>query len=153
MPWRLLQGIGYYWGQGRTPDGVLLHLFATRPPAHCLVVYTGDEAYAISPLDREAFVQDLEQRRHLGATKPLAPTVESSRIFLYAFWSDRTVRTLLLLAFALNLLVLALLAVRYPELGPTVQMRFNAAVNSPEESDRVMRDFARAQGKGVEWQD
>jgi hypothetical protein len=32
-------------------------------------------------------------------------------------------------------------------------MRFNAAVNSTEESDRVMREFARVQGKGVEWQD
>jgi DNA-binding MarR family transcriptional regulator len=33
------------------------------------------------------------------------------------------------------------------------KMRFNAVVNSPEESDRVMRDFARAQSKGVNWQD
>jgi DNA-binding MarR family transcriptional regulator len=33
------------------------------------------------------------------------------------------------------------------------KMRFNAAVNSPEESDRVMRNFARAQSKGVDWQD
>jgi hypothetical protein len=37
------------------------------------------------------------------------------------------VRILLLIAFACNLLVLALLAARYPELSPTVQMRFNAA--------------------------
>jgi hypothetical protein len=127
MPWRLLQGIGYYWGQGRTADDVLLHLFATRPPEQCLVVYTAGEAYAISPADHDAFVQDLEQRRNLGATKPLAPTVEPSRIFLYAFWNDRTVRALLLAAFALNLIVLALLAARYPELDPTVRMRFNAA--------------------------
>jgi DNA-binding MarR family transcriptional regulator len=33
------------------------------------------------------------------------------------------------------------------------KMCFNAAVNSPEESDRVMREFARAQAKGVAWQD
>lgn len=126
LPWRLLQGIGYYWGQGRIADGKRLHLFATQPPARCLVLYTANNVYAISPADHEAFVQDLEQRRHLGATKPLAPMVESSRIFLYVFWNDRTVRVLLLIAFALNLIVLALLAARYPSLDATVPMRFNA---------------------------
>jgi Bacterial PH domain len=126
VPWRLVRWIGYYWGQGRTSDGKRLHLFASQPLARCLVLYTNDEAYAISPADQEAFVQDLEQRRNLGATKPLAPTVEPSRIFLYAFWNDRTVRRLLLIALALNLIVLAVLAARYPLLGPTVPMRFNA---------------------------
>jgi len=33
------------------------------------------------------------------------------------------------------------------------KMQLNAAVNSPEESDRVMREFARAQAKGVDWED
>jgi hypothetical protein len=126
LPWRLFQGIGYYWGQGQLADGKRLHLFATQPPARCLVIYTTSNVYALSPADHEAFVQDLEQRRHLGATKPLTPMVESSRIFLYAFWNDRTVRVLLLLAFALNLIVLALLAARYPSLQATVPMRFNA---------------------------
>jgi hypothetical protein len=126
LPWRIIQWIGYYWGQGRTAEGQRLHLFATRPPARCLVIYTATDAYAISPADHEAFVQDLEQRRNLGATKPLTPTVEPSRIFLYAFWNDSTVRTLLLVALALNLVVSALLAARYPTLGPTVPMHFNA---------------------------
>jgi PH (Pleckstrin Homology) domain-containing protein/uncharacterized protein DUF1648 len=126
LPWRSIQGIGYYWGQGQIADGKQLHMFATQPPARCMVIYTAGNAYAISPADHEAFVQDLEQRRNLGATKPLTPTVESSRIFLYAFWNDRTVRALLLIAFALNLLVLALLAARYPSLHATVPMHFNA---------------------------
>ena len=126
VPWRFIRWIGYYWGQGWTSDGKRLHLFTTQPLARCLVLYTADEAYAISPADHEAFVQDLEQRRNLGATKPLVPVVEPSRIFLYAFWNDRTVRALLLLALFLNLLVLAVLAARYPLLGPTVPMRFNA---------------------------
>ena len=33
------------------------------------------------------------------------------------------------------------------------KMRLNAAVSSPEESERIMREFARAQAKGVDWQD
>jgi PH (Pleckstrin Homology) domain-containing protein len=126
LPWRIFQWIGYRWGQGRTADGKRLHLFATQSLSRALVLYTADDAYAISPADHEVFVQDLEQRRHLGATKPLVPTVEPSRIFLYAFWSDHTVRVLLLVALALNLAILAMLAARYPLLGPTVPMRFNA---------------------------
>lgn len=127
LPWRMLQGIGYYWGQGRIEDDRVLHLFSTQSPASSLIIYTNDAAYAISPAEREAFVQDLEQRRNLGATKPLASAVEPGRIFLYAFWNDRTVRGLLTLAFALNLLVLAILTMRYPSLGATLEMRFDAA--------------------------
>jgi hypothetical protein len=123
----LFRGLAYMHGQGRTADGRRLHLFATRPLARCLVIYTADEVYAISPADSETFVQDLEQRRNLGATKPLAPSFEPSRMFLYAFWNDSTVRALLLLAFALNLLVLGFLAMRYPALGPLIEMRFDAA--------------------------
>lgn len=127
VPWRLVQGIGYYWGRGRTADGRRLHLFSTQPMARALVIYTPEEAFAISPADHEAFVQDLEQRRNLGATKPLAATFQPSRIFLYDFWNDTTVRILLVIAFALNLAVLGVLAARYPLLEPLIRMRFDAA--------------------------
>lgn len=127
VPWRILQGIGYYWGQARTVDGRRLHLFSTQPLARALVIYTPEDAYAISPADHEAFVQDLEQRRNLGATKPLASAYEPGRIFLYDFWSDATVRSLLVVTFALNLVVLGVLAARYPLLEPMLRMRFDAA--------------------------
>jgi len=127
MPWRIVQGIGYYGGQGRTADGRRLHAFSTQPLSRALVIYTVEDAYAISPADHEAFVQDLEQRRNLGATKPLAPTFQPSGMFLYDFWNDSTVRILLLAAFALNLLALGILAARYPLLAPMVRMHFDAA--------------------------
>jgi hypothetical protein len=121
------RGIAYYYGRGRTAEGKPLYLFATEPPARCLVVYTLDEAFVISPADHEAFVQDLEQRRNLGATKPVASRFEPSRIFLYAFWNDATIRILLLVALALNLIMLGVLASRYPTLAPMIEMRFDAA--------------------------
>ncbi|HEU4324319.1 MAG TPA: PH domain-containing protein [Roseiflexaceae bacterium] len=127
LSWRIIQGLGSYWGYGQANNGKALFLFATRPLDQCLVIHTGDSVYAISPRDHEAFVQDLEQRRNLGATMPLAATVQPGRMVGYAFWSDRTVRLLVLVAFALNLLVLAVLAARYPGLTDTIQMRFNAA--------------------------
>jgi hypothetical protein len=125
LPWGPLQAVGSYWGSARTAEGAL-HLFTSRTPARSLVIYTSDGAYAISPADHEAFVQDLEQRRNLGAAKPLAATVEPSRLFLHAFWNDRAVRGLLLLALALNLAALGFLASRYPSLAPLVEMRFDA---------------------------
>lgn len=125
VPWRLVQGIGYYWGQGRTAEGRRLHLFATQPPGRCLVIETRDEVYAISPQHHEAFVQDLEQRRNLGATQTLSPSFEPSRMFLYSFWNDSTVRGLLLVAFVLNLVVLGIVMARYSALEPVLRMRFD----------------------------
>ncbi|NOK61148.1 MAG: hypothetical protein GFH27_549307n131 [Chloroflexi bacterium AL-W] len=125
-PRQLLGGIGSYWGQSDLPDGKKLHLFATQPLNKCLVIQTADDVYVISPADHGAFVQDLEQRRNLGVTKPLSVAVEPSRIFLYAFWHDRTIRTLLLITFVINLAVLAVLAGRYPNLDSSIAMRFDA---------------------------
>jgi hypothetical protein len=127
MPWRWVQGIGYYWGQGRTADGKRLHLFATRSPERCLLINARDEVYAISPEGHDAFVQDLEQRRNLGATQTLTPSFEPSRMFLYSFWNDSAVRGLLLAAFVLNLLVLGVLMARYSALAPVLRMRFDPA--------------------------
>ncbi len=125
IPWRLIQGIGGYWGQGRTANGQPLHLFATRPPRKCLLLQTSDAVYAISPAAQEAFVQDLEQRRKLGVVKPLAAKVETSRLLAYAFWNDRIARRALVLAFSLNLLMLGILAARYPNLAVALPLQFD----------------------------
>jgi uncharacterized membrane protein (DUF485 family) len=132
MPWGPIQAIGYYWGQARMAEGRRLHLFSTRPPEQSLVIHADDAAYAIAPIDLDGFVQDLEQRRNLGATKPLAPAIEPSRIFLYAFWNDTTVRALLVIALTLNLVALALIAARYPGLAPAIEMRFDATGETME---------------------
>lgn len=125
LPLGLFQRVGTYWGRafaGETP----LYLYATQPPRDCLIVYTPDAAYAISPEDPEAFVQDLEQRRSLGATKPMQPALEYSRVFHYTFWRDGTVLALIVAAVFINLLALGLIAVAYPSLAPLVEMRFDA---------------------------
>ncbi len=125
LPLGLFQQVGTYWGRafaGETP----LYLYATQPPRECLIIYTTDAAYAVSPEDPEAFVQDLEQRRSLGATQPMQPSLEYSRAFHYAFWRDGTVLALIVAAVMINLLALGLIAVAYPSLAPFVEMRFDA---------------------------
>lgn len=131
-PLRLIPGIGYHWGKGRSADDRLIHLFTTKHPSQSLVIYTPGEAYVISPADHETFVQDLEQRRNLGTTKPLASMVEPGRMFLYAFWNDPIVRVLLLICLGLHLLVLAFLAARYPSLSHMIEMHFTAAGEAVE---------------------
>jgi hypothetical protein len=125
LPWPFLQGIGSYWGMGRTADGRPLYLFATRRLSRCLVVYTASSAYAISPRDQDAFVQDLEQRRSLGATTSLLAQIEPGRAFSYAFWGDQFVSRVLMLALLLNLALLAYLCTRYPSLAPSLPMQFD----------------------------
>jgi hypothetical protein len=123
--WQTIQHIGYASGQIRTSDGHHVQLFTTQALASSLVVHTPDMSYVISPADHESFVQDLEQRCNLGATKPLAVAVETGRMFLYAFWSDPTIYWLLAIAALLNLITLAILTSRYPNLAPMLQMRFD----------------------------
>lgn len=126
-PWQLFQGIGVYWGRGRLADGRPLYLYSSRRPARALLISTGDAAYAVTPVNADTFVQDLEQRRQLGATKPVRAGIESGRWFLYSFWSDRLVARALASALLLNMLILSLLAIRYPTLPPELPLRFDAA--------------------------
>jgi hypothetical protein len=126
LPPLALGGLGYYWGQTTDETGRVVQLFTTAPPERCLIVHTAEASYAISPADREAFAQDLEQRRNLGATKPLASMIEPGRMFLYSFWKDGAIRGLLLGSLAINLLTLAILCARYPDLAAELAMRFDA---------------------------
>jgi hypothetical protein len=132
IPWNPLYRIGYFGGRGRNPQGNTLHMFTTLALSRSLLIHTDDNSYAISPADQDSFVQELEQRRRLGAVKPLAPAIEPGRIFLYAFWNDPVVRRALVVAFGLNLLLLGVLAWRYPDLAPAVAMRFDAAAQVTE---------------------
>ncbi|NJN68775.1 MAG: hypothetical protein HC884_19775 [Chloroflexaceae bacterium] len=125
IPLSFLQGVGYYWGQGRTSKGQRLHLFSTLPPDKCLILHTSNDAYAVSPARRDTFVQNLEQRRRIGAVKPLSHAQQPGRMVFYAFWSDPVVRWSILLAFGLNLLLLGILAGFYPELAANIPMRFD----------------------------
>lgn len=124
-PLGVLQWLGSYWGRALTRDEQPVQMFATQPPMRTLLVHTPDLSYAISPADQEGFVQELEQRRNLGVTKPLSSAIEPGRIFLYAFWSDRYVQLLLILAIGLNLLALFLLSLSYGQLTPMIAMRFD----------------------------
>jgi hypothetical protein len=122
-----LRSLGYRHGRTRTPEGRVVHRFSTLPLQQALIVRTAADAYAISPQDASGFVQDLEQRRRLGAIQPLTRGVETGSAFSYAFWDNRVVRAALGLAVVLNLALLGWLMTIYPTLPAMIDLRANAA--------------------------
>lgn len=126
-PSDLLNSLGYYHGRIPLPSGRVAHRFTTLPPARALVLHTATDAYVISPADADAFVQELEQRRRLGAIQQLSAGFEAGRIFFYPFWNDRIVRGFLIAAFTLNLLVLGWLMAIYAGLPELIAVRTDAS--------------------------
>ncbi|NTW00427.1 MAG: hypothetical protein HGA19_03870 [Oscillochloris sp.] len=123
----LLRSIGYYHGHVQLPDGRVIHQFSTLPLSRALILHTTNGSYAISPRDVDTFVQELEQRRRIGAIQQLSTGVEVGRMFLYAFWEDRVVRTALIMAVALGLLLVGWLTAIYPNLPAMIDLRTDAA--------------------------
>ncbi len=130
----LIRSIGLYRGQISLPAGRPLSMFSSRSPLSkdSLLVHTSSGAYAISPDAPESFVQELEQRRRLGAIQQLAPTLERGGLLSYAFWNDRPARWAVLIAAILNLLLIGVAMYAYPGLPELVQLRFDAAGNLAE---------------------
>lgn len=118
--------IGTVRSQLRLPGGRVIHSFSSVPLTQALVVHLPGDSYAISPRDADAFVQDLEQRRRIGAVQQLTPGVEAGRVFTYAFWADPLVRNSLAGAVLLNLTLLGLLMTLFPGLPPLVELRADA---------------------------
>lgn len=121
-----LRSIGYYHGRVRLAEGRIVHRFSTVPLDQALVVHTAHDSYAISPQDADSFVQDLEQRRRIGAVQQLASGVEAGGAFTYAFWDDQVVRRSLALTLLLNLALLGGLMVLFPGLPALVDLRADA---------------------------
>jgi len=115
--------VAYLSGPARLPEGREVQRFSTVPLTRALIIHTPSEAYAISPQDVDGFVQDLEQRRRLGAVQQLAPGVEAGRVFAYTFWRDPLARGCVLGALLLNLALLGALMVLYPSLPTLIGWR------------------------------
>ena len=146
---RLIQGIGSYWGEGVTADGTIVYVRSTVQPSRCLFITTVTGVYAIAPAEIEAFVQDLEQRSNLGVTKHLAREINYGPWFNTPFWQDRSSQLLLALAICINLLTVGILAWHYPQLGDTVQMRFDAIGDVAELRPRYQTLFLPLAALGV----
>jgi hypothetical protein len=126
LPVPIIQGIGCYWGTGTSSDSASVMVRSTIPPSRCIFIVTHQGTYAISPEEIELFVQELEQRRDLGATKQHAIEVVHGPWFNTPFWNDVSSIYLLALALVVNIIAVGLLSWYYPILPAEVEMRFDA---------------------------
>ncbi len=133
---------GFHWpghAVGRTiirddndhPQPTLV--YASAEPASQIVIVTPALAYAISPADPVAFIDDFKMRRRLGPVQPLQQHTEQARWARSTLWRDPTGLALLAAGFLLNVLAWAWLTWRFPGLPAevNVQFRYDPVLRAP----------------------
>ncbi len=116
----------------RTEQGGSLQFLATRSPSECLMLETDLAVYALSPVDRRAFVEAVQERYRLGPTQVLSPAQ-----IRYAWWNrflpdDALGSWLLVLGFVGVVVLFGVLLVSFPNLPEVLAVRYNST-GVPEE--------------------
>jgi hypothetical protein len=118
---------GLWVGHADVP-GIGLTLFnATAPIEQQLIVVTDMAAYAISPIDRQGFVEAVQTRKVMGPTQDVLQESLKPKLFDWPLWTDRLARVLLLGAAALCAGLFAYVCLKYAGLPSRIPLHFNAA--------------------------
>lgn len=99
-------------------------VYATTPPEEQVLVVTRSLAYAISPADRDGFIEEVRSRRRLGPQQAWEQHTERAPWARLSLLGDRQALRWLALALAINALAFGWLAWHYPELQETIVLRF-----------------------------
>ena len=99
-------------------------VYATTPPVGQIVIITPSLAYAISPADRAAFIEDFKLRRRLGPVQRLDQQTAQARWARLALWRDPLGLALLGLGSLLCALGFAYIAWHYPNLPATLALQY-----------------------------
>ncbi len=118
---------GLWIGSGDVPEIGLTLFNATTPLDRQLLVITPVAAYAISPIDREGFVEAFETRKAMGPTQDVLQESTRPAFFDWPLWTDRLAHGLSLGAAILCAALFAYLCLRYPELPKRIPLHFDAA--------------------------
>jgi len=118
---------GMWVGSGDVP-AIGLTLFNATAPLHRQVFIVTDlAAYAISPIDREGFVEAVKARKAMGPTQDVLQETIRPAFFDWPLWSDRLARRLALGAALLCAALFAFVCLQYPELPERVPLHFDTA--------------------------
>ncbi|HEY4689126.1 MAG TPA: PH domain-containing protein [Anaerolineae bacterium] len=117
---------GLWIGHGDVPEIGLTLFNATTPPAQMLFVITDMAAYAISPIDREGFLEAFNTRKAMGPTQEVAQASLRPAFFDWPLWGDRLARGLFAGAAILCLGLFAFVCLKYPELPARIPFHFDA---------------------------
>lgn len=106
--------------------GDLLLFCTTRSLRKMALIQTPEATFAVSPKDRDAFVDELNARRANVEFRPLPVEEIGPRIVRAAFWRDRTAMNLFLAALLGNLAILAYVSYKFPNLPPMLPLHYNS---------------------------
>jgi len=116
---------GLWVGSGDVPEIGLTLFNATTPLARQVFVVTDMTAYAISPIDRDAFMEAIAGRKAMGPTQDVLQASIRPAFFDWPLWGDRLARRLVAAAFALCAGLFAFVCARYPELPSSIPLHFD----------------------------
>ncbi len=102
-------------------------VYATTPPAGQLLIATPDLAYAISPADRAAFIEEFRVRRRMGPVQLVRQETVRPVWAALTLWRDGWMLRLIALTATLNALAFAHVMWHYPSLPDAVawQLRYD----------------------------
>ena len=119
---------GYHVGQatvaGLESDNPVLFFTAYMAPRDLVYVQTSGAVYALSAPDASGVVAALEERRKDAVSEGLITRTHRWILADLAFWHDRWLTALVLLALAVNLALFAYVAYWIPALPSLIQMHF-----------------------------
>lgn len=127
---------GIWWpglrlGYGELEELGPTHFFATGPLQRQVILVTPETAYALSPADPDAFLENVRKRLSMGPTQSVEQASRQPAILTWHFWSDRLGLALLGGALVLMVALFGFISLRYPSLAELQPLHFNA-VGEPD---------------------
>lgn len=117
---------GLWVGSGVVPDIGLTLFNATAPLSQQVFIVTDLAAYAISPIDRERFIEAVAARKAMGPTQDVLQESIRPAFFDWPLWSDKLARGLALGGAVLCAALFAFVCFKYPDLPTRIPLHFDA---------------------------
>ncbi len=122
---RGLRWPGLAWGWAHDATGQPVRCYATSLQG-ALLLRTAQGAYALTPKERDAFLEGLQQRLEMGPTQELEPQRARPRFLDWGFWHDAPALILFWSGALLSLALTGMLYLIYPLLPATLPLRLTA---------------------------
>jgi hypothetical protein len=122
---------GHWVGYGELPDAGATLFYATRPLAEQIFVVTPGLVYAISPANREDFLESFQKRLQMGPTQAMEQSSKRPSVLDWAIWQDPLGLALLGVGILGLVALVGLLTFRFPNLPMLMPLHF-AASGSPD---------------------
>jgi hypothetical protein len=122
---------GHWVGYGELADVGPTLFYATQPLRRQVLICTPGLTYAISPTDREDFIESLQKRLQMGPTQAVEQSSRRPSILDWAIWRDSLGLALLGIAMLALMLLLAMLSFRFPALPTLIPLHFGTS-GSPD---------------------